>query len=67
MQIKVVRPSERILKLYKTWGEGGTGILISGNVMMDSKALNEPRNVVVEDEEHLAELKEWAACFTKTW
>jgi len=54
------RPSKRIIQLYKTWGEGGTGILISGNVMMDSKALNEPRNVVVEDERHLAELKEWA-------
>ena len=24
------KPSERILQLYKTWGEGGTGILISG-------------------------------------
>jgi 2,4-dienoyl-CoA reductase-like NADH-dependent reductase (Old Yellow Enzyme family) len=54
------KPSERIIKLYKTWGEGGTGILISGNVMMDSKALNEPRNVVVEDEKYMAELKEWA-------
>jgi len=54
------KPSERIIKLYKTWGEGETGILISGNIMMDSKALNEPRNVVVEDEKHLAELKEWA-------
>ena len=54
------KPSDRIIKLYKTWGEGGTGILISGNVMMDSKALNEPRNVVVEDEKYMAELKEWA-------
>ena len=54
------KPSERILKLYKTWGEGGTGILISGNVMMDSKALNEARNVVVEDETYMRELKEWA-------
>ena len=54
------KPSKRIIKLYKTWGEGGTGILISGNVMMDSKALNEPRNVVVEDEKYMAELKEWA-------
>lgn len=53
------KPSKRIIKLYKTWGEGETGILISGNVIMDSNALNEPRNVVVEDEKHLAELKEW--------
>ncbi|TVZ54912.1 2,4-dienoyl-CoA reductase-like NADH-dependent reductase (Old Yellow Enzyme family) [Lutibacter sp. Hel_I_33_5] len=59
------KPSERILKLYKTWGEGGTGILISGNVMMDSKALNEPRNVVVEDVTYMTELKEWAAVSQK--
>jgi 2,4-dienoyl-CoA reductase-like NADH-dependent reductase (Old Yellow Enzyme family) len=59
------KPSERIIKLYKTWGEGGTGILISGNVMMDSKALNEPRNVVVEDEKYLRELKEWATVSQK--
>jgi len=51
------KPSERILKLYKTWGEGGTGILISGNVMMDSKALNEARNVVVEDETYMRDSK----------
>ena len=54
------KPSERIIKLYNTWGEGGTGILISGNVMMDSKALNEPRNIVVEDETYIEKLKEWA-------
>lgn len=59
------KPSERILKLYKTWGEGGTGILISGNVMMDSKALNEARNVVVEDEKHIEKLKEWASVTQK--
>lgn len=59
------KPSERILKLYKTWGEGGTGILISGNVMMDNKALNEARNVVVEDEKHIEKLKEWASVTQK--
>lgn len=54
------RPSDRIIKLYETWGEGGAGILVSGNVMMDSKALGEAHNVVVESEEFLPELTEWA-------
>lgn len=54
------KPSKRIIQLYETWGKGGAGILISGNVMMDSKALGEPFNVVVESEKHLPELKEWA-------
>lgn len=54
------RPSEAILRLYETWGQGGAGILISGNVMMDGRALGEPHNVVVEDERYLPELTEWA-------
>jgi len=33
------RPSDRIIQLYETWGKGGAGILVSGNVMVDSKAL----------------------------
>ncbi len=54
------RPSERIIKLYETWGKGETGILISGNVMVDSHALGEEGNVIVEDERYLAELSRWA-------
>jgi 2,4-dienoyl-CoA reductase-like NADH-dependent reductase (Old Yellow Enzyme family) len=57
------RPSDRIIQLYETWGKGGAGIMISGNVMMDSKALGEEHNVVIEDEQYLPELTAWAdAC-----
>lgn len=55
------RPSEAILKLYETWGQGGAGVLISGNVMMDARALGEAHNVVVEDDRYLPELTEWAS------
>ena len=54
------KPSDRIVKLYQTWGRGGTGVLISGNVMVDSKALGEEHNVVIEDEKYLPELTSWA-------
>ncbi len=54
------KPSHRIIKLYETWGKGGAGILISGNVMVDSKALGEEHNVVIEDEKYLPELTSWA-------
>ena len=54
------KPSERIITLYETWGKGGTGILISGNVMVDSNALGEEHNVVIEDEKYLPELTNWA-------
>jgi len=53
-------PSKSILQLYERWGRGGAGILMTGNVMIDRRALGEPHNVVVEDERHLTELAEWA-------
>ena len=37
------RPSDAIITLYETWGKGGAGILISGNVMIDSSALGEAK------------------------
>jgi len=54
------KPSDRIIKLYETWGKGGAGVLISGNVMIDAKALGEEHNVVIEDEKYLPELTRWA-------
>lgn len=54
------RPSTEIIKLYETWGKGGAGVLISGNVMMDAKALGEAHNVVIENDDYLPELSEWA-------
>ena len=42
-------PSSGLIHAYKVWAEGNPGLLITGNVMVDSKALGEARNVVVED------------------
>lgn len=39
--------------------EGGAGLLITGNVMIDSKALGENGNIVIEDERNLPLLKLW--------
>lgn len=46
--------------LYKRFNEGGSGIVVTGNVMVDGSALGEPGNVVIEDETHLEKLKNWA-------
>ena len=53
-------PSKRIIKAYETWAKGGVGLIITGNVMIDRKALGEPKNVVVEDKKHFERLKKWA-------
>ncbi len=54
-------PGSGILRLYERWGAGGAGLLLTGNVMVDRRALGEPGNVVVEDDRHLARLTRWAA------
>src|SRR5690625_1341991 len=60
------QPTEKYVQLYKRWADGGAGILITGNVMIDRSALGEPGNVVVEDDTHLAMLKSWAEAGTST-
>lgn len=53
-------PDHRLPQLYRTWSEGGYGLIITGNVMVDRTQLGEPGNVVIEDERDLEALTRWA-------
>jgi len=53
-------PSKGLINAYKIWAKGNPGLLITGNVMVDSMALGEARNVVVEDYKDFESLKKWA-------
>ena len=53
-------PSMGLINAYKIWAKGNPGLLITGNVMVDSKALGEAHNVVVEDYKDFELLKKWA-------
>ncbi len=53
-------PTEALVRLYERWGRGGCGCLLTGNVMVDRRALEGPRNVAVEDERDLPMLRRWA-------
>lgn len=53
-------PTEGLVRIYQTWAEGGIGLSITGNVMVDRRALGEPRNVVIEDDRDLVALQAWA-------
>src|SRR5690554_4457083 len=55
----------QLVNLYDRWAKGGTGLLISGNVMIDRRALGEPNNLVIEDESDLELLKAWAKAGTQ--
>lgn len=51
--------------LYEKWALGGAGVVITGNVMIDSQFLGEPRNVVIESEfRGMGPLKKWAMAGT---
>lgn len=54
------QPNELLLNLYEAWAKGGLGCAITGNVMVDLNAKNEPGVVGIETERDLAMLTQWA-------
>lgn len=54
-------PSRELKQLYKTWADGEPGLLLTGNVMIDRRAMTGPGGVALEDEQHLDSFREWAA------
>lgn len=53
-------PSEKLMRLYEAWANGGTGLLITGNVMVDSRAMTGPGGVVLEDDKQLHKFRRWS-------
>jgi 2,4-dienoyl-CoA reductase-like NADH-dependent reductase (Old Yellow Enzyme family) len=53
-------PGPRIQRLYRRWAEGGTGLLITGNVMVDRRALTGPGTIALEAGTPLAPFVAWA-------
>jgi 2,4-dienoyl-CoA reductase-like NADH-dependent reductase (Old Yellow Enzyme family) len=53
-------PSDALLKLYQAWADGGAGLILTGNVMVDRRAMTGPGGVVLEDERHLERFSRWA-------
>ena len=53
-------PGSTILRLYQRWAEGGTGLLITGNVMVDGRAMTGPGGIVLEKDSDIAPFEAWA-------
>lgn len=53
-------PSIALRQLYRAWGRGGAGLIITGNVMVDGRAMTGPGGVVLEDDRHLDRFTAWA-------
>lgn len=58
------RVTPALVALYRQWARSGIGLLMTGNVMIDRRALGEPGNVALEDDRDLALLQEWASACT---
>jgi 2,4-dienoyl-CoA reductase-like NADH-dependent reductase (Old Yellow Enzyme family) len=58
-------PKPGLAKLYGRWADGGVGLSMTGNIMIDRGALGEPKNVVLDEQSDLTEFKKWAAAGKK--
>ena len=54
------KPSPALFKLYEEWGQSETGIIFTGNVMVDRKHLVNANVMIAEDNTFLEEYKELA-------
>lgn len=53
-------PSDDLIRLYGAWAEGAVGLVITGNVMVDRRAMTGPGGVVLESAQHQARFAQWA-------
>src|SRR3982074_7026 len=53
-------PDQRLISLYRRWGAGGAGLLITGNVMIHAEALTGPGGVVLDTRAPLDPFSRWA-------
>ena len=62
------RPTPELARLYGIWSDGGAGLQISGNILIDADHLERPGNVILDgvpDDELLAALKRWTTAATR--
>ncbi len=53
-------PAQSLFYLYQAWADGGVGLIITGNVMVDRRAMTGPGGVVLENNDHLDAFQQWA-------
>lgn len=58
------RATERHVRLYRRWSEGGAGLLLTGNVQVDRTHLERPGNVVIDNNGGFDELRAYAKAGT---
>lgn len=59
------QPTQALVHLYDTWAKGGTGVLVTGNVMVSDNGKGSINDVVLSDERSMDMLKAWAKAGTQ--
>lgn len=62
------RPTSALDRLYGLWSDGGAGLLIGGNLVIDRDHLERPGNVVIDrapDADMMERLTRWARAATR--
>jgi 2,4-dienoyl-CoA reductase-like NADH-dependent reductase (Old Yellow Enzyme family) len=52
--------SPALARLYQRWSQGGAGLLIAGNAMVDRRFIERSGNVVLDEATDLAALQRWS-------
>jgi 2,4-dienoyl-CoA reductase-like NADH-dependent reductase (Old Yellow Enzyme family) len=58
------RATDKHVRLYRQWSEGGAGLLITGNVQVDRSHLERPGNLVIDNNGGLEALRAYAKAGT---
>ncbi len=53
-------PTPGLATLYQRWAQGGIGLSITGNVMVEISALGKPNNMVLDEQSDIALFSWWA-------
>ncbi len=53
-------PNDRHVRLYRRWADGGPGLSVTGNVMVDRRYLERTTNVVLDERTDRGALASWA-------
>ncbi len=53
-------PGKALLALYDAWAKGGAGLILTGNVMVDARAMTGPGGVVLDAAQPLEPFRAWA-------
>lgn len=54
-------PSPQLMRLYQAWAEGEAGLLLTGNVMINRRAMTGPGGVVLDHDQPLEKFRQWAS------